>query len=257
MPPPDAAKDAFIGQTNELANKTNECNSKFDELLKKVNKTLDDVGFFTRNIWFLNDEVDKLRDLVKQIGEKLKEMCEKVAKIVRGSVPVLSLYDAAFRWSADIQSKVSATSGTVAAPARLSMRGEWEGSASLAYFTVVVPLQVKAVDGVSATASSVSTWLAGVATANLKFMLEILEPVVEVLGKIIAGIAAAATVAGALEGIGRIADALGQSLPAITKILTDTANKIADSIEKANAALNVANDNGPFPGGKWPNPVTI
>jgi hypothetical protein len=252
-----AAKGEFQTRTTELDGKSRECVTKFNELITKVNKALNDVSWFTNNVWFLNDEVDKLRALAESAGRKITEMQEKIAKVVRGSYPVLSLYDAALRWSGDIQAPVSATSGVVSAPAMLSMRGQWEGPAALSYFTVVVPAQAKAVDGVSTVASSTSKWLAEVGTSNLKFMLEMLEPVAEVLEKIVAGLAAAASVAGLLEAIGRIADALGESLSAIITILTGTAAKIGETIKQAIDAYNITNDNTPFPKGHWPDSVTI
>jgi hypothetical protein len=256
-PTTDVAKAQFEQRTNELDTKTKDCVSKFEEVVKKINDALNKVNWFTDNIWFLNDEVDSLRDKVKEVATKLGEMRDKMFVIIRGSVPVLSLYDAAFRWTTDLQAPISGLSGRVNSPEWLSLRGQWEGPASLAYFTVVIPLQVKAVDGLSATASATSKWLAAVATSNLEFMLKILKLVVEVLEKIIAALTAGATVAGLLEAIGRIGDALGKSTTAIYEILSETASHIGKSIEQANAALNIVNDNGPFPGGNWPNPVTI
>jgi hypothetical protein len=106
-------------------------------------------------------------------------------------------------------------------------------------------------------ASGTSKWLAEVASTNLDFMIKILVPVLEVLEKIVAGLAAGATVAGLLEAIGRIADALGKAISAIFTIATETASKIGKTIEQANAALNLLNDNTAFPNKKWPDPVTI
>jgi hypothetical protein len=253
----DAAKAEFQSKTTEVSTKTSESVTKYNELVGKINSALSAASWATKNIWFLNDEIDRLIELGNKATGQINKWSEELFKIVRGSVPVLSLYDAAIRWSRDIQSPVSATSGIVGAPATLAMRGQWEGPASLAYYTVVLPGQQGAVNGITAMASGTSKWLAEVASSNLDFMIKILVPVLEVLEKVIAGLAAGATIAGLLEAIGRIADALGESISAIFKICTETAAKIGKTIEQANAALNLANDNTAFPNRKWPDPVTI
>lgn len=256
-PEVDAAKGEFIAKTNELANKTNEANDKYGELIKKVNQAIEKANWFTRNVWFLNDDVDKLSKLATEVLKKLNELREQIAKIVRGSIPVFSLYDAAFRWTNNLQAPISATAGVAGAPATLSVRSQWEGPAALAYFTTVLPMQGSAVTGLSNTASSTSKWLADVASNNLNFMVKILLPVLQVLDKIIAAFTAGVTVAGLLEAIGRIGDALGKAITAVFEIVTETAKKIGETIGMANAAKNIANDNVPFPGTHWPNPVTI
>lgn len=253
----DAAKAEFQSKTNEVSTKTNESVTKYNELVGKINNALSAASWATKNIWFLNDDIDRLVKLGNQATAQVNKWAAEIGKIIRGSVPVLSLYDAAIRWTNDIQSPVSATSGTVGAPATLTMRGQWEGPAALAYYTVVLPGQQGGVNGVTAMASGTSKWLAEVASTNLAFMIKILLPVLEVLEKIIAGLAAGATIAGLLEAIGRIADALGEAISAIFTIATETAAKIGKTVEQANAALNIVNDNTFFPKKKWPDPVTI
>lgn len=250
----EQAKGEFQNKTDELDAKRGEVENKWNEAVRKVNSALDDVGWFTDNIWFLNDDVDRLRELTNECSKRLQELLNDIVKVVRGSVPVLSLFDAAVRWSNDIQQPVSSSSGIVSQPAVFSLR-QWEGTAKDAYYINVLPMQGKAVDGITTTSTGVSKWLADVASKNLNFMLELITPVAELLNSIVAAAVAAASVAGLLEAIGKAADAIGKAVEKILLIIKDTAKKVGETMKMAVDALTIANDNGPFPGGRWPDSV--
>jgi len=244
------AKGQFTKGTDDLGKGARDIDKSFGELIAKGNKVIKDLNFI-QDMWF-GDEVDAIRGLFVKVGDDVKRLLELLGKVLGGSIPVFSLFDAAFEWVAE---PVSSSVVTAKEPAGWSLRA-WEGPAALAYLEIRAS-QSDAIKGLATASGDIGTWLIGVGQSNVKFMLDLVVPVVEFAKSLAAAIVAAVTVAGLLEAIGKLADAVGALLAAFWKIVHLSVDKAADTISRAHSAQRILSGNAPFPGGKWPNPVTV
>ena len=210
MAPPDGldqAKADFTKGTDDVYKGANEAVTSYTKLVDKANNVIDDLN--SLEDWWWEDEIKEIQKLFKQVNEKLVELVTKVNKVLDGAVPVLDLFDRAFKWTNDVQGPVSSLALTTKDPATWSFK-LWEGPAADAYNDIRITQWV-VVQGLADLASGIGVWLIGVGKANAEFMLDLALPLLEFGKTVTAAVLSAVTVVGTLEAIGKLADAIASS----------------------------------------------
>ena len=253
MAPRDGLADArvqFSSGTESLQKASDDFRNDYNKLVNKTNS----LSINNFQAWYYGDDIDEIMHLFGVASEGVSDILYKTDTILRGSVPVFSLLATAFDW-VEIEGSISSLAVRAKEPAVWSFC-RWEGKASEAY-REIRDSQWRALVGLGGSAGGIGTWLEGVASSNVNFMLVIIEPIIEINKLTLAAIIDAVSIAGVLEAIGVLSLAIAEAATSISAIVRDAMVKAEDTIGRSLEADRILSDNGTFPGGKWPNPVRV
>jgi hypothetical protein len=130
----------------------------------------------------------------------------------------------------------------------------WGGEAGRAYMEKRWG-QEKGLQGTTNVVKDTGQWLVDIAALNAKFLVDITQPVIDLIEAIIEAAIELWSVIGVLEAIDTIAAAVADCLGAVLEILKEATKHMADSVSGLSQAKIILNNNDVFPGGKWPQAV--
>jgi hypothetical protein len=225
----------------------------YNNLVNKANDTLRKIAFasiaaglYVRHR--LQEILNRLRGLLTALVDKCREMIDR-------ATPIYALFRAGFAWETDIRRLVSGKQGVAAADAHSNL-ANWKGPAQDAYRRRV-PLQVSAVAATASTADAVAAWLVDLASANVKVVIALADPLVPIAAKLVEATIDAGSVVGALEAIDSVAEAVGKLLEVVWAELKVAIDDATNIVGKMHSARRIIDDKGAFPNGHWPEAVTI
>ncbi|BFU46279.1 hypothetical protein [Krasilnikovia sp. MM14-A1004] len=192
---------------------------------------------------------DKVRDAMQRLRTEVEKVLAVVKKVLDEAVPVISLITRAFDWLEKVQAPVAGMSDTAAQ--YIVNLNNWSGPAKQAY-DQRVPIQVKAVDGLAGAAADTATWLSDLAAANALYILSMFKPLFDIGGALAAAVVDAATIAGALEAIGKGGELVQIAVSAMYEALEKALEHVTTVINKMVDAKKVMGELGD----SWPQMVT-
>ncbi|HET9516368.1 MAG TPA: hypothetical protein VFO77_01450 [Actinoplanes sp.] len=228
--------------------------------IQRVNAYLDDRHFWQKPFDWLFDDLqvgcEKLQAVIFQIQEKVNSVLDTVEKSVNGSFPVFSLFDVGMDWATKVKTPLSDISPDLTPSGKID---SWRGPAHET-FVIRVRDQADAIDAVVGKVTATSTWLSGVAEANVHFVSDLTVQVSEVvrtltaLGTDVAQVAAT-DVAGALQASNHASEVIGEAVAMILNFVAILASRLAEVVAKINELANEYGDHTGLPRGQWPQAV--
>ncbi|MBB4905332.1 hypothetical protein [Actinophytocola algeriensis] len=194
--------------------------------------------------------------LKKQLDTMKKGIDQLVGLVkyaVEHHVPVLSLIVQSFRWITQVQTPVSDMSSKVSEPANPDL-AYWDGAGAGEYRRRM-GVQKDAVVDVASRAAFISEWLMKIATANVKFVVELAKTAVDVLSKFLVVTVKGATVVGIAFALDNLADAVGEALAEGVKLLVGLGEEFMAVVANIRDIVGQVGDHNKLPGGKWPQAV--
>jgi hypothetical protein len=247
-----SAEGTLQASVDKLTTEINKLEPKCNELIDKINGCLRDASFVSPVAAYLYSR--KIAGKLDEMWEFVKKVNEEIGKYIGASLPVFSLIDRGFRWTDEVLPEFSGTVG-IARDIRPNALQAWgAGQAGRAYMEKRWG-QADALKGTTNVIKDTGQWLINVAALNTKFLVDITEPIIELIEAIIEASAEFVTVIGAPLAIDTVADAIAKALTAVLKIAKEAAIHVAESMQALNEAKVIVNNNDAFPGGKWPQAV--
>jgi hypothetical protein len=191
-----------------------------------------------------------VRDVLVALGDDIDKIVNRCREFLERSTPVISLFRVAFGWSHDVLGPVSRQEGIAAGSAKSNL-ANWQGAAAVAYREKRLE-QKFAIEATSANAIKIGKFLTDVAKANVDFLLDVIEPLLDIYATLISAIAAAATGIGIAEAIGKAADIAGKLWTGLFKENQAVTNLAVTTLVATLDADHILNNSGKFPGGHWP-----
>lgn len=226
----------------------------YRQVSEKINSVVDTCNAGLRHVY---DTLGPAVFVVKKHCESIVRGVNELVKLVRYALehhtPVVSLIVQSFRWLTKVQSPMSDLSSP-AMEARNPELEHWSGSGASAYWKRM-GAQRDAINEVTAKAAYISEWLMKIATANVKFMVELATTVVDVLTKFVEV---------GLNGISIVA--IPQAIATLSKeaagilskgfgLMAGYANEVMAALSDARDIVSEVGDHTKLPGGKWPQAV--
>lgn len=226
----------------------------YRQVTDKINSVVDACNAGLRHVYdTLGPAVFVVKKHVESIVRGVNELVKLVRYALEHHVPVVSLIVQSFRWLTEVQSPVSDMSSPVM-EARNPELEHWSGSGASAYWKRM-GAQRDAINEVAAKAAYISEWLMKIATANVKFMVELATTVVDVLSKFVEV---------GLEGISIVA--IPQAVATLSKeaagiiskgfgLMAGYANEVMAALGNARDIVSEVGDHTKLPNGQWPQAV--
>ncbi|GLY98760.1 hypothetical protein [Actinoplanes sp. NBRC 103695] len=261
MPPPDGS-----GQVTESEQQLTKASQQVSEQHSKVgdelNRLIDAVNGAMNKLsdwswlgglggaWAAHKYAGKVHDLMEKIKKQIEDILKVVKEILDKGVPVISLITKAFAWLNTVQAPVGAMSDTAAQ--FTANFNNWDGPAKRAY-DQRVPIQVKAIDGLAGAAGEMALWLSDLAAANAAYIVSCFKPLFDMAGVIAAAVVDAATIAGALEALGKCGELVQTAINSLYEQLENATNHVTGVINKMVEAKKIQGELGD----SWPQMVTL
>ncbi|GAA4957562.1 hypothetical protein [Actinoplanes utahensis] len=246
-----AAEATLQAAIDKLGTEIRRIDPAYDGLIANINECLRTAAYVSPFGVMLFS--DKVQDRVDRLNAQLRQVAEEIGRILDSSAPILSLIRRSRGWVEDVLPKLS---GAVAIARDVRPNGlhAWGGEAGDAYREKRWG-QEKALQGTTNVVKETGQWLVDVAALNTAFLVDVTQPVIELIESIIEAAIEIATVFGILEAIDTVADAVASALTAILEILKRATQHMVDSMSSLTEARIIYNNNDVFPGGSWPQAV--
>lgn len=246
------AESTLQSAIDKLTTEIDRFDPEFRKLVSIINRSLHTAAFVSPLGALLFSR--KVQGKVETLHGKLNELADEVGKILAASTPIFSLISVSALWTEEVLPELSGAVG-LARDIRANALHAWGGDAGRAYQEKRWG-QAKALEGTTGDVKDTAQWLVDVAVLNAKFLIAITQPVIDVVQSMIEAAIDAASVAGVLEAIGAVAEAIARSAGSILEIVKQTADHTYESLSKLSEARIILNDNTVFPGeGSWPQAV--
>lgn len=244
----EATLQAAIGK---LSTEVNRITPEYEGLIANINECLRTAAYVSPlGVMLFND---KVQDRVNRLNEQLRQVAQEIGRILESSTPIVSLIHRSRGWVEDVLPKLSGAVG-IARDVRPNGLHAWGGEAGDAYREKRWG-QEKALQGTTNVVKDTGQWLVDVAALNTAFLVDVTQPVIDLVESIIEAAIEVSTVFGILEAIDTVADAVASALTAILEILKRAAQHMVDSMGSLTQARIIFNNNDVFPGGSWPQAV--
>lgn len=197
-----------------------------------------------------------VESMLKEIDGNVKKILKIGNDYLNHSAPILSLFIASFGWISGVMSPASNVKSKLKKPENPKL-ADWRGRTQKAYVDAL-PYQDTAAGEMVTRAKFLSDWLYGLGMGNIQWIIEYMKKVLLPLSKhITAAIADAATILGALEGIGEAAELVAELVAVPLDALLELPNKILKELDSVRAIKGTIEDYSAFPDGHWPSAVNV
>ncbi|BCJ59186.1 hypothetical protein [Micromonospora endophytica] len=247
-----AAENTLQSAVTKLTTEVDRIDPETQKLINAINSALRTASFVTPIGAYLFAK--KVQSSLDGLFDKLRELAQEIRKFLSASTPVFSLLHKGFLWTEQVLPQVSGAVGT-ARDIRPNGLHAWGGEAGRAYMEKRWG-QEKGLQGTTNVVKDIGQWLIDVAALNAKFLVDITDPVIDVIEAIIEAAIEIATVFGILEAIDTVAAAIADSIGAVLKMVQEATKHMFDSMSKLSEARGILNNNDFFPGGSWPQAVS-
>jgi hypothetical protein len=194
--------------------------------------------------------------LKKQL-DTMKKGIDQLVGLVKYAVehhmPVLSLIIQSFRWITQVQTPVSDMSSKVSEPRNPDL-AYWEGAGAGEYRRRM-GAQKEAVVDVTSRAAFISEWLMKIATANVKYVVELAKTAVDVLSKFVVITVEGVSVVGIAFALDKLAEVVGEAIAEGVKLLVGLGDEFMAAVANIRDIVSQVGDHNKLPGGKWPQAV--
>ncbi|MBN1173614.1 MAG: hypothetical protein JXA67_15700 [Micromonosporaceae bacterium] len=254
MPPVielESLESNFRDALTALENGIKKVENAFQSLIDKLNETLRNLAFVVPlGALYL---AKRLGDAVKKLGDLLRAFLSKCREVLSRGTPIYSMIRVGFQWISDVMNPTSSKEGVIATDASDNL-ANWKGQAETAYRRKVA-LQKTAQGGMTANADGIGSWLVDLGTANIAFVVAMIDPLAPIAAKLVEAAIDAGSVFGALESIDSAAEAIGKLLEVAWAELKTQVEQFTTAMNKMFDANKIINGNSAFPNGHWPQAV--
>ncbi|NKY27560.1 hypothetical protein [Nocardia gamkensis] len=236
----------------------------FELIIKDIEKNLtvlssklDSVPHVVDNAidhWWVTDGMEAS---IRWTGEKIIEfgkwLWDTIKDVLKGVAAPLFLGKCAFDWygvresATLVQSEIN--------PDVLSVNREWQGAAQLAYARTMTS-QREAVKRIGEIGKDASTSVLAVAVGGLVFYVAMGAILSKAIAEIAAAIAGLGSGVFSWAGAALLLEAITSTSISMAAALAALATLTGAQVTGLVALEATATDNGPFPGGRWPDPNT-
>lgn len=226
----------------------------YRQVTDAIDKVVDACNAGLRHVYdTLGPAVFVVKKHLEAIVKGVNELVKLVRYALEHQVPVVSLIVRSFRWLTEVQSPMSDLS-TPAMEARNPELEHWSGSGASAYWKRM-GAQRDAINEVVGKAAYISEWLMKIATANVKFMVELATTVVDVLSKFVqVGIEGVSIVA-IPQAVSTLAKEAGGIISKGFGLMAGFANEVMEALGNARDIVSEVGDHMKLPNGEWPQAV--
>lgn len=201
----------------------------------------------------LGPTVFLVKKALDSIVADVKRLVALVKYAVEHHVPVVSLIVQSFRWLSAVQSPVSDLSAPVM-EARNPELEHWSGSGASAYWKRMGAQQA-AINEVATKAAYISEWLMKIATANVKYVVELATTVVDIASKFVQFGIEGVSIVAIPQAISTLAKEVGNILSKGIGLMVGYANVVMAALGDARDIVSEVGDHTKFPNGRWPQAV--
>lgn len=245
--------EAVLGQLNDAAGRVenfpNWLNEQVNRATTIVNALLNAVPFYLEHL--VGQIVDQARALLARIGELAREFVnwlnEHVIPFLTGPFTLHSTGD---EWTTTVFAQATEVSGRMNL-SETSVDDYWGGPAASAYRSVI-PRQRAAAEQVSDAISKLREAIQSLAWSLAGLYIALAALIALVTVKIIAAIAAKATVVGIPPGLVAFVSAVLAGIGGAAAILTTGKEVVSGSAEQLATLLELQHDSTALDGGTWP-----
>src|SRR6266545_1596843 len=261
--PGDKASVEHSEDANEQADRFERLLTKLKKLVKKILKAFKELVENVRQCWtsiidFMSPTTAYLISrALNAIADGINKVIHYVRKMLKHSVPVVSLIYAGFDWLSTVMGPTSDIHNQLTATGSATPDiGEWKGEASVAYGKKKQE-QVHALHAISADADAVSLYLINIAKSNVSFAGKLASHLAKLAGRILVAAGEAGTVVGIPWAVQEGNDAANEAIDMIGTALEGTIDAFMEAISGARNLASIERDREIFGNGKWPQAVTI
>ncbi|TCK21819.1 hypothetical protein [Pseudonocardia endophytica] len=235
-----------------------------ERVIDEIRRGVDDIARYASEIPTAVDEVltrivfsPPVRDFLVRAAveavELVTETLDTLHQLLVGAAAPIWFYEYAHRWQ-DLRGTTTGVTGALD-PDLMPAAYTWSGRAGDAYTRATGP-QRDAVDRLSTLADEISGALTFCATAGVAFYVALGVVVVQFVASLVAALAAIATGVGAPVGLAGLLASISVDTFAVISAVTTLTAVLAVAAQQMTALHGEAVDDGTFPGGHWPDPVT-
>lgn len=219
-----------------------------------IGKVVDACNAGLRHVYdTLGPAVFVVKKQLESIVKGVKELVQLVQYAIEHQVPVVSLIVRSFRWLTEVQSPMSDMS-TPAMAARNPELEHWSGAGASAYWKRM-GVQRDAINAVAAKAAYISEWLMKIATANVKFMVELATTVVEILSKFVQVGLEGVSIVAIPQAVSTLAKEAANIISKGFGLMAGFANEVMEALNNARDIVSEVGDHTKLPNGQWPQAV--
>jgi hypothetical protein len=190
---------------------------------------------------------------LESILKGVKDLVALVTYAFEHHVPVVSMIVRSFRWVTEVKTPMSDLS-VPAMEARNPELEYWSGPGASGYWKRM-GAQRDAINEVTAKAEYISAWLMKIATANVKFMVDLATTVVEVLSKFVTVSLETLSIVAIPNAVSTLAKEAGGILAKGFKVMAGYANEVMEALGNARDIVSEVGDHTKLPNGQWPQAV--
>ncbi|GIE99999.1 hypothetical protein [Paractinoplanes rishiriensis] len=246
-----SAESTLQAATDKLRTEIDRIDPEYRKFVEKINSVMMQASFISPvGAWLFSK---KVKGALDDLHGKLEDAADEMIKYLEQAAPVFALIGRGFTYLNAVLPDLSGMTGT-ARDIRPNALHTWGGDAGRAY-SEKRQGQSKAIEGTGGIVKDTGQWLVDVAALNAKFLVDITQPLIDLVEAIIEGAIELSTVIGVLEAIDTIAAAIADCLGAVLEILKEATKHMVDSITSLAAARAILNDNSVYPAGNWPQAV--
>jgi hypothetical protein len=219
-----------------------------------INSVIDSCNGVVRHVRdALGPTLFLVRKYLDSIVADINRVVALVKYAVEHHVPVVSLIVQSFRWLTAVQSPMSDLSAP-AMEARNPELEHWSGSGASAYWKRM-GAQQGAINEVATKATYISEWLMKIATANVKYMVELATTVIDIASKFVQFGIEGLSIVAIPQAISTLAKEVGNILSKGIGLMVGYANVVMAALGDARDIVSEVGDHTKFPNGQWPQAV--
>ena len=221
-----------------------QCVDRFNEIVEKVR-----TWFWTIPppvLLWVRERLQTCRDMVETVIEKARYALDHQA-------PVLTLITASFDWLHHVRQPTSDISASIQEPLGANLP-RWSGDAASSY-SAKVGTQHAAADDIVGKADFISSWLFGIAQANVDYAVELARVVTQLAARLTEVAIEVGSVVGIPWAVEALSEALGELVRAGMDNLLSITERFVDGIGNVRDVHAQLTDHSKLPGGRWPQAV--
>jgi phage-related protein len=253
-PNPDSQKSELTADldshTKELSQTLGKAASTYATLSKKLSPTIQRAGVLC--------DVRAAVAVLTKAEAGLNTVFQYINKIIEGSVPILSLINAAFRWVTEVTPVVSCLAGLTQQSGDDKDRNSafvfWTGASRDVYNQGLWNQKV-ALESTGNTCDRIGSWLIDIADKNVTFIFDLIQPLKDFITDILTAVEEAATVFGVFEAIGDACRAISKLATSLYDCVKAVIKNLMSVLVNDVEAETLLNNNSAYPNGKWPQMV--